>query len=239
MQPLLVFIHVPKTAGTTAIRVLRELWPPGRSWPRGGNKAVQAMARTPAPPWRDPAFWQGVDLVYGHLPFGHDVLRSITGRDVVFAGIMRDPVARAVSAYDFMRRRADHHRHAILCGMEFIDAVEGDPWFRDYVTCGQLRYLFGGTTLEEVRAAMRTRRYLIGRTDALPDFLGAVAALAGRGGELPPIPRVNDAGSAEPLLPPARSQPGIAAAERLLRSINRPEIAFLRRIQPVLRSGAW
>lgn len=233
--PILVFQHIPKAAGTSVIEFLRLLWPDGRVWPERFGVA-KAMHRARQRPWREPGFWDSPRVIAGHFPHRHDLIDCIADRPALFAAVLRDPVARAVSSYDYIRRMRDHHLHGALSVLSLRAALEESAVFAAQMRCGQLAYLFGSADLEEARLLLASRSFLLGRQDALPAFAAALARIAGWQGAPPAVPRRNSAAEARSFLPPAASQPHHEEALAMLRRWNRAEYAFLRRIDPLLVS---
>ncbi len=105
---MLVFLHIPKTAGQTMVPVLR------RQFARGEvvNLNVEDASMT-ARTWRAVPSAQRAraKCVYGHLlldpaMFGDKPANYIT--------MLRDPVERSVSEYYYALRRPEHGLHRIL-----------------------------------------------------------------------------------------------------------------------------
>ena len=233
--PFLVFQHIPKTAGTSLQVFLRELWPAGTIWPPA-EEIAGVTHRARQRPWREPGFWEGRRVIAGHFPQDHDVIHALGERPAVFAAVLREPLARAVSYYDFVRRTQSHHFHRALSGLTLCEALETFPNFATQVRCRQLDYLFGSADLYLVQHTLAQHSFLLGRTDALPAFRDFMVRFAGRGEDAPPLRRLNAAADAEPLFPPAATQPDYRKALQILREWNSAESAFLRRIDPLLAS---
>lgn len=235
-SPILVFQHIPKAAGTSVAELLRLLWPDGRVWPERFGVA-RSIHRARQRPWREAGFWDAPRVIAGHFPLGHDLIGSIGERPAIFAAVLRDPVARAVSSYDFIRRTKRHHLYPALSELSLLGALEGNAAFAAQMRCGQLHYLFGNAEMETARLALADRAFLLGRMDALPAFAAALARIAGWQGAPPEVPRRNTAGDKPQTLELAATQPDHGRALALLRDWNRVEIAFLRRIDPLLVSA--
>jgi hypothetical protein len=100
--PLVIFTHIPKTAGTTLKRIIRAQFPRSRAldvnavppadWPK-------AMAELP----------ESVQIVMGNARYG---LHRHTARPCRYFTILRDPVEREISGYYHILREPTHHLHA-------------------------------------------------------------------------------------------------------------------------------
>ena len=101
----LISIHVPKTAGTNFIEILKLIYPPDRIHMDYGTERDLVAARTCAPEIAaDPAaFARRIDVIHGH--FHHPKYAGVFPGVPVLA-TLRHPVARVVS----------HYRHVALHG---------------------------------------------------------------------------------------------------------------------------
>jgi len=97
--PLTVFIHIPKTAGTTLNDVLRTNFPPGtvRSF---GNVFAGAGRVSVGPVWRlqqsGHVMTRSIHLLGGHIPYGVHEFLPADSRYITF---LRDPIERTLSHY--------------------------------------------------------------------------------------------------------------------------------------------
>ena len=120
-DPVLVFLHIPKTAGLSFRRLLLD---------RYGQEGVAEVNS-----WDDyQGFLKSVDparlgAVLGHLPYG--IHEKLGGRPTNYFTILRHPVARFVSDYHYIiaspdhpwRRRFDSEQ---LMLEDFVEASEED-----------------------------------------------------------------------------------------------------------------
>lgn len=117
-----VYVHVPKAAGTTLKNLLSSVYK-GRPVlffsPRTGEldklRAMPASAR------------RTVAVLAGHEPFGYqDVFRGCHVTPAVIT-VLREPVTRVVSLFRYIHRDPEHPRHA-----EFVEgAVTLEQVYRD------------------------------------------------------------------------------------------------------------
>jgi hypothetical protein len=130
VAPVDIFLHIPKTAGTTLVRILhRQYAKTGYVWIKAGtsfeNAKLQVMRG------RGERF----GLVHGHVPFGiHDAIN----RPVRYFTLVRDPVDRVLSHYYFAR---SHPAHRL-----YREITEKGMTLRDYVMSGITEELANGQT---------------------------------------------------------------------------------------------
>jgi hypothetical protein len=109
-EPLLVFVHIPKSAGTTFGWILRchygERFDRIDQSRRGKLETAVASAR-PDDELPDPVR-PGIRAVSGHLCFG---LSSLFPEDTRYVTILRDPVERTISQYEYLLSRVGHPWH--------------------------------------------------------------------------------------------------------------------------------
>src|SRR5579862_8061194 len=107
-EPLLVFAHLRKTAGTTVSYVMWRQFRHGEAininapTVEAANEKWNAMA---------PERRAGVKCVRGHLPYRPDLFAP---RKINCFTILRDPVERVVSEYYFNLRNAGEKFHIVL-----------------------------------------------------------------------------------------------------------------------------
>jgi hypothetical protein len=135
-----IFLHLPKAAGSTLNRVIAQQYTPEAIYQVGG-KAPELRARELAAGTAPPA---KIRLVTGHLPFG--VHREVHS-DFTYITMLREPVERMISHYHYARKLAKHPLHA--------DIVSGRLTLREaarQLANHQTRYLAD----QEVRATPET-----------------------------------------------------------------------------------
>jgi hypothetical protein len=111
MQPVLIFMHVPKTGGVTLHNVIRRYHRPERTFEILGESVatvqdsvnrLRAMSETER---------SAITCIHGHVPFG---IHRFLPRPARYLTIMRDPTARMVSDYYFARNTPNHALHTLV-----------------------------------------------------------------------------------------------------------------------------
>ncbi len=113
------FLHLPRTAGTTLDAVLESNFSPGevlRIYTREEYAAHRHMSEEQLRPIR---------LITGHLLLERLNPPAIYGREVRAFTFLREPVARLVSEYDFLRSWKENHLYSLLNeqGISFAEYV--------------------------------------------------------------------------------------------------------------------
>ncbi|GAB4460531.1 MAG: sulfotransferase family 2 domain-containing protein [Anaerolineae bacterium] len=100
-DPVLIFLHLPKTGGTTLHAIIERHFPPGATLRVRNDTLDRFFALTDA---------QRRSLRYlsGHMPFG---LHQWLPRPAEYITMLREPVARAVSLYYYGLTDPGHPRH--------------------------------------------------------------------------------------------------------------------------------
>ncbi len=98
----LFFIHIPKTAGTSFTRILENIYPPES---RCDAYYIQELIET------DPETLARLRLFIGHIDYAASELMPKPLNIVTF---LRDPVERAISAYNHIKTNADHSQHDLF-----------------------------------------------------------------------------------------------------------------------------
>ena len=102
-DPALIFVHIPKAAGSTLNHILEAQYAPGESY---------ATCSTPRHPHGDlnrfealnEAQLAGIRLLHGHMGYG---LHRYLPRPAIYVTFLREPVERVISHYSFERTLPD------------------------------------------------------------------------------------------------------------------------------------
>jgi len=140
-RPCLIFLHVPKTAGVSVTQALRRCVPEAHTLAGPeDHSAVRLFSELP------PDRQRSMRLIYGHMPYG--LHQNLPG-DWRYLIILRNPLARIMSAYRYYRNYRNSYLHDFIADQNIS--------FRQYVMSGidrsidnlQARYLAGDPTIFE------------------------------------------------------------------------------------------
>lgn len=122
------FLHLPRTAGTTLNAIIRDTFAPQETLSVYTEQEYAAFREIEA------AQLDAVRLIQGHLFLDSYDPPQIYGRDVAVFTFVREPVARLISEYYFLKSWPENHMYAYL--------NENDISFREYLlgTERRLRY---------------------------------------------------------------------------------------------------
>ena len=108
----MIFLHIPKTAGTTLLDILDRQYPPEIVHSFGAD-AHESTAQFKS---LDKESRKKIRLLRGHMAYGlHEYLPS----PVVYFTLLRDPVARVISYYNFIRRTPEHYLYDEVMNKDF------------------------------------------------------------------------------------------------------------------------
>jgi len=119
---VLIFLHIPKTAGTTLNRILDWEYNPLRIFSINGRYFRTSYQKlTNCPPGR----LARMQLFRGHMPFG---LHRFLPRPANYITVLRDPVERTISEYFFAVNRRVHRQHRQISRLTLEEYVSSSPY---------------------------------------------------------------------------------------------------------------
>jgi hypothetical protein len=120
-----LFLHLPKTAGTSLSNALR--------LSHGQRRVLQFWLR---PPSDAVVPVEGVRAIIGHLPWGfHAWLRDTPGAErYTYATVLREPIARTLSHYHYHRKKQDDPNHWIARELDLLEWVQTVPYASNVMT---------------------------------------------------------------------------------------------------------
>jgi hypothetical protein len=184
--PMFFFIHVPKTGGTSLNKFLIDMFAPFSNYhscialAAGGNERIAELLT------KKPDFYDDLMMIVGHYGYRHPLVHQVSRRRIILS-VLRDPITRIVSLYDYVRRQKDHAQHDVLRNLSLREVCHEDIAFRRNCVNAQLLTVFGAKDTSEAQKRLRQENYLIGRFDHIPRFIRAIEAVSGlkRTTELP------------------------------------------------------
>ena len=119
MKKTLIFVHIPKTAGTTFARILRLnyfLWRKDRVYWKDYQmtKPIDQMSQKEC---------NKLDVIHGHLSFG---IHEYLDKPFHYVTFLRDPVKRVISFYNHILSHPNHYLYeeVAVSGMSISDFID-------------------------------------------------------------------------------------------------------------------
>ncbi|HEX8649823.1 MAG TPA: sulfotransferase family 2 domain-containing protein [Pyrinomonadaceae bacterium] len=101
----LLFLHIPKAAGTTLHSVIERQFAPSVTFTISGAGSPQGIKEFISLP---PEQRERIRLLKGHMPYG---LHKYLSVPATYITMLRDPVDRVISHYYFARKNPAHYLH--------------------------------------------------------------------------------------------------------------------------------
>lgn len=178
----LLFEHVPKCAGTAAMKFLERQYARRRTYTVYDRRPDECGTFRQMPESRRHAY----DLVIGH---GAHRLIDWCAPDAVTATVLRQPVDRIVSHYYYVLEQPDHYLHVEVVGrsMTLRDYVESgvSDELRNYMTCSFLGMTPAEAERDPARSVdraweiLRGRYRVVGIVERLPPAMEAIRTAIG------------------------------------------------------------
>lgn len=189
----LVFVHVPKTAGTTFQTVLSRVFQGATTCPVYPGWEV-ARPGVLARPWDSK-----IALVGGHFPYGLHAdpdMKPLLSEKVDYITFFREPVARVVSHFNHVRYAGEPGHREIVAEYPTIEKFIEHPWARNV----QTNYLLGfglqfdddpEAAIRAGKAVLRSRFKVVGLSERFDESL--ILCAEAFGWELPAYAPANRA----------------------------------------------
>jgi hypothetical protein len=136
-SPCVIFMHVPKTAGTTLHQIMARQYAPEATYVIDGRRVDDSVSELRNLPDDQR---QRLRCIRGHMRFG---LHTLTDRPTTYVAMLRNPVDRLVSLYRYVCRTKQHYMHEEVTkrGLSLRAFVESE--LSEVLENGQTRPLAG------------------------------------------------------------------------------------------------
>lgn len=234
LVPLFVFLHIPKTAGSSLRCVLRQMFTPFYHFYQSNEELEKTEENVKS--WADPGYYNRYLLIGGHVARAHPLVAAphLTRR-IIYVSVFRDPVERAISWYDFIRRWQNgfgtgHPWREMLKDMTLYEALTTQNAFRQRCIHEQLRYVFATTDPRQAEIELHRENYLLAPMSGLEWLIDTLSAVSGldRPSRLPKMNVSATATATATTAEPAHAQDDYDRAVDLLTETNAQESEFIR-----------
>lgn len=184
-EPPFLFLHIPRTAGTTLNRLLERNFPPEAVLSLYSREDFSRHASL------DAAHLERLRLIQGHVLLGDYERFTLYETPVRAFTFLREPVSRVVSEYFFLRAWPHQHLHELLHreNVSLSDYVAGAHRLLRYKGSNFMTRVISGldpdaqpdTALERAKANLRDRFVCFGLTDRFDASLLLLAEALGLG----------------------------------------------------------
>jgi len=152
--PVVIFLHAPKTGGTTLVRIIERQYGSGSVLNLYDSSYGDELAAYPSEEI------DRVRAIAGHFYFG---VHTFIARPSVYITLLRNPVDRVVSHYHFVRRSPGHYLYTAATELslsEFVVACGPDEPNNDQTRLLAGRYQAEGTPTNADAMLAAARRNL-------------------------------------------------------------------------------
>ncbi len=179
--PLVVFLHIPKTAGTTLKVTLQNNYP--------GKRMI--WLKTAPPPHEDQILEamrnssKGLQLIAGHTRYG---VHEIIATNAAYFTFLRHPFSRIFSFYHYILTTAHHPYHETLTksGGTFLDFLNNpdspevlNQQTRLIAGCGTAPHETGRKELELAKTHLREKFFMVGLQEQFDESMALLKLTLG------------------------------------------------------------
>ncbi|MEH6559628.1 MAG: sulfotransferase family 2 domain-containing protein [Oceanicoccus sp.] len=167
---MLVFVHIPKAAGTTLHHVLKRAVGARKSMHAGKSYETKALREMP------PHKAQKFKLISAHMI--QPELEKICGKKAEYVTVTRDPVDRFISLYYFILSQPQHEQYSLYCEMSFEQFLEKYETDKElfFINC-QARYLCGENSSQKAIDYIENKFLLTAPIEKFDQFIWNLFAI--------------------------------------------------------------
>jgi hypothetical protein len=164
----LVFVHIPKTAGLSLHAALENIYGKESTLRVGNEDDLLRLRQLPNNQVIEK------DFLSGH--FFYDDIKNRCRPDALLISILRDPVKRILSNYNYIASWDKHPLHEKVMRQSFSEHVYANQRFFRGLCCRQLSGIPQADVAIEI---VRVRYALVGMTENRPAFVTALSRIIG------------------------------------------------------------
>jgi len=143
-EKLLIFLHIPKAAGTTLYGIIEHQFPHNAIFTIGGVNIQKSINEFKNLPKKER---QKIRCLRGHMPFG---LHNYWTQSAIYITLLRHPVARIISHYYYVLRTPGHYLHNKVTSKKMSLSDYVDSGVSPELTNGQTRLISGVEKVDSV-----------------------------------------------------------------------------------------
>jgi len=165
LTPKTIYLHIPKTAGKSFEGLALSNYGPYCSLSTNGRFE-----------WSE---WQEAKIVGGH--FQYSAFNPMTSTRL-FLAVVRDPVDRAISRFNYYKHQKGGHKKRIERGFDHSDmkaTIRNSSFGEEFVGNYQCRYLSSGNNFKAVQKAFRQDAFIIGHFENIESWIELVGQRLG------------------------------------------------------------
>ena len=164
-NPKTIYLHIPKTAGKSFSRLALSNYGPHCCLSTSGKLE-----------WSQ---WQRAKMVGGH--FQYSAFNPMTSKRL-FLAVVRNPVDRAISRFNFYKNRRGAQKKKIEQGFDHFDmkaTIRNSRFRKEFVDNYQCRYLSSGKNFKAVERAFRHDAFIVGHFENIESWIELVGQRLG------------------------------------------------------------
>ena len=170
--PTLVYLHIPKTAGTSMRKWLVNTYGHGRVFweDQDQNRAIDAIMHE-----RGVEYFDRYAAIGGHIEFTNPSIQALA-QPKIYSTVFRRPAEQVVSHFEYVSRRPQHELHT---GGTLEDALASDNAFLRASTNMQCRLATGSANAADALKTFEENQFVLGCFDYLAEFRDCIASKLG------------------------------------------------------------